>query len=597
MDFESSAIDQVITAITDYAGYTTTWNKTVFEVQDFDSDIPSGNIHNGICPFVAIRGGLSDDYTQIAGDLYEGTTELEIYIAISAPLIYSRASWAPIHTFTGEIERAIATLDGEGFRMSPTTSKSNPVSLNQMVNRVLTISIEGAECREATGPPVYQSNPVLSGTPKEGNTLTVTNGEVIGTEPITYSYDWLNDGISIGATDQNTYLVPAGIEGDTISCEVTASNGILPTDSAESNGLEIVAMLPPVNTVAPVLSGTPEPDEVLSCTDGTWTGEPTIVYTYAWYKAPSTVIAGETANTYTVLIGDIGEDIFCRVTGTNGVDNSSADSNSLSIVSGFIAALDGVTPAFAASPVQQLTSAYATGGLDGVNYRNGTTAATGSLGWVSNKFDVDGWDTASTSGSQSLFTTSILDQISSNDLAQVGTTLQPELLRPGQSSTDGVNDKLVSPYTLGNGDNFTIYLFTKDMGTAKFAAICQQFEGAGVRSWKISAANPGLGRFEIAYETASGSLNYTWLVPTYYDGSTYPVIAISFSSATGAICYANGVAQSLFSTTGTIDTVLTTGAKLEIIGKQDLEGFAMTHDTNSQVEIQAVVDQWDLNNV
>jgi len=306
MDFESSAIDQLITTVVNYAGYSTDWKKVIFEVQDFDSDIPSGTIHKGLCPLVAIRGGISDDYTNISGDLYEGTTELEIYVAIESPLIYSRESWEPIYTFSGEVERAIALLDGEGFRMPPQTSKSYPVSKGGLLYRVITISIEGSECREATGPPVYQSNPVLSGTPKEGNTLTVTNGVAIGTEPITYSFNWLNDGISIGATDQNTYVVPAGVEGDTISCEVTANNGIPPTDSAESNGLVIVAMLPPVNTVAPVLSGTPEPDEVLTCTDGTWTGEPTIIFTYAWYKAPSTVIGGETANTYTVLAGDVG---------------------------------------------------------------------------------------------------------------------------------------------------------------------------------------------------------------------------------------------------------------------------------------------------
>jgi len=153
MNFESSAIDQVITAITNYGGYVTEWDKTIFEVQDFDTDIPSGNIHSGLCPFVAIRGGLSDDYTQVAGDLYSGTTEIEIYIAVTAPLFYSRESYALIHTFTGEIERAVSTLDGNGFRMSPQTSKSNPVSMNQLLNRVLAISIEGSECRAVNADP------------------------------------------------------------------------------------------------------------------------------------------------------------------------------------------------------------------------------------------------------------------------------------------------------------------------------------------------------------------------------------------------------------------------------------------------------------
>jgi len=236
MDFESSAIDQLIDVIVNYTGYSTVWNKTVFEVQDFDSDIPSGNMHNGICPFVAIRGGLSDDYTQVSGDLYEGTTELEIYIAISAPLIFSRESWAPIHTFTGEIERAIATLDGDGFRMSPHTSKSNPVSLNQMVNRVLTISIEGSECRETPVAPEFQTSPVISGTPQPGEALTAVHGTATGTPEPVITGEWYLEGVATGDTDL-TYIVPNNV-GDNVTFLDTATND-MDVDTALSNQLEI----------------------------------------------------------------------------------------------------------------------------------------------------------------------------------------------------------------------------------------------------------------------------------------------------------------------------------------------------------------------
>jgi len=238
MDFESSAIDQVISAIEDYSGYTTEWDKTIFEVQDFDSDIPSGIINNGRCPFVAIRGGLSDDYTQVSGDLYEGTTELEIYIAISAPLIFSRESWAPIHTFTGEIERAIATLDGDGFRMSPHTSKDNPVSLNQMVNRVLTISIDGSECRETPVAPEFQTSPVISGTPEPGETLTAVHGTATGSPTPVITGEWYLEGVATGDTDL-TYIVPNNV-GDNVTFLDTATND-MGVDTALSNQLEIVS--------------------------------------------------------------------------------------------------------------------------------------------------------------------------------------------------------------------------------------------------------------------------------------------------------------------------------------------------------------------
>jgi hypothetical protein len=273
--------------------------------------------------------------------------------------------------------------------MSPDTSKSNPVSLNQLLNRVLTISIEGSECRAAAGPPSFQSPPVLTGTPKEDNTLSVTNGTVIGTEPIAYSYNWLN--VSGPAPDQNTYDVVAGDVGSTISCEVTASNGI-PDDAVdESNGLEIVAMLPPVNTVAPVLSGTPNPGEVLTTTDGTWTGEAPITFTYTWYKVIGGLIGGETNNTYTVLLGDVESEIYCEVTGTNVVGFDTADSNSLEIVSGFLGLGDIVPMDWGISNTQPLSIAYGNSGNNAVAYRNGTTAAAGEIGWINNKFDVDAW--------------------------------------------------------------------------------------------------------------------------------------------------------------------------------------------------------------
>lgn len=92
------------------------------------------------------------------------------------------------------------------------------------------------------------------------------------------------------------------------------------------------APAPPVNTVAPVASGTMTVGQLLSTTDGTWTGDATIVFTYQWYRAPSTAIVGATASTYTTVQADAGFQPLCRVTGTNGAGASSADSNTLAEV-------------------------------------------------------------------------------------------------------------------------------------------------------------------------------------------------------------------------------------------------------------------------
>lgn len=85
---------------------------------------------------------------------------------------------------------------------------------------------------------------------------------------------------------------------------------------------------PPVNTVAPVISGTQVVGQTLSTTNGTWTGDPT--FTYQWYRG-ATLISGATSNTYVLVQADAGNtsNITCRVTGTNILGSATATSNTL----------------------------------------------------------------------------------------------------------------------------------------------------------------------------------------------------------------------------------------------------------------------------
>jgi hypothetical protein len=94
--------------------------------------------------------------------------------------------------------------------------------------------------------------------------------------------------------------------------------------------LEILAAAagPPVNTAAPVISGTINQGQTLTTTNGTWTGSPT-GYTYQWVNSTTGNISGATASTYVLQASDVGDDITCVVTATNGSGNASATSNSL----------------------------------------------------------------------------------------------------------------------------------------------------------------------------------------------------------------------------------------------------------------------------
>ena len=88
---------------------------------------------------------------------------------------------------------------------------------------------------------------------------------------------------------------------------------------------------PPVNTVAPAITGTPNVGNVLTVSNGTWDNTPT-GYTYTWQISIDGLTAwsdipGETTNTYT--IGAEMESYYIRaiVTASNEFGNASAPSN------------------------------------------------------------------------------------------------------------------------------------------------------------------------------------------------------------------------------------------------------------------------------
>ena len=60
----------------------------------------------------------------------------------------------------------------------------------------------------------------------------------------------------------------------------------------------------PVNTSPPQITGTPQVGHVLSCSQGTWTNNPTS-FAYKWNR-DGTAITGATSSSYTVVSADAG---------------------------------------------------------------------------------------------------------------------------------------------------------------------------------------------------------------------------------------------------------------------------------------------------
>jgi hypothetical protein len=177
-------------------------------------------------------------------------------------------------------------------------------------------------------PPSNTVAPVISGISDIGSVLTTTDGTWAGTAPITYTYQWNQNGNPIIGETNSTYTLVVADYLKDITCEVTATN-VAGSSSATSNAITCTGTAP-VNTVAPVISGTPTVGQTLSSTTGTWTGNPTPTYTYQWKRNGSN-IASATSSTYTLVQADATFAITCAVTGTNVVGAAEATSNSLTI--------------------------------------------------------------------------------------------------------------------------------------------------------------------------------------------------------------------------------------------------------------------------
>ncbi len=194
----------------------------------------------------------------------------------------------------------------------------------------------------AAAPPVNTVLPSISGTARDGSTLTAATGSWTGTSPITYTFQWRRcDALGgacadIAGATASTYTQVAADIGSTIRVVVTGTNAG-GSASATSAQTVVVAAAPPVNTVLPVISGTARDGQTLVTSNGTWTGTPSITYSYQWRRcnaagAACADIAGATGGSYTQVPADVGGTIRVVVTGTNAGGNASATSSATVVV-------------------------------------------------------------------------------------------------------------------------------------------------------------------------------------------------------------------------------------------------------------------------
>ncbi len=85
------------------------------------------------------------------------------------------------------------------------------------------------------------------------------------------------------------------------------------------------ALSAPANTVIPAITGTAELGEILTASDGTWTGYPNPTFARQWKRDGENII-GATTSSYTLIEDDIGSEITFSVTATNNQGTSTATS-------------------------------------------------------------------------------------------------------------------------------------------------------------------------------------------------------------------------------------------------------------------------------
>jgi hypothetical protein len=183
--------------------------------------------------------------------------------------------------------------------------------------------VVAGRCRQV---PVNTGRPTASAIPLVGQVVTVKPGIWVGFPEAAFSYQWRRGASNIaGATGASYTLVDLDI-AELITCRVTGTNSA-GSNTADTNAIGPVAaaLVAPVNTAAPAITGTPTVGQTLTASTGTWTGSPAPSFAYQW-RRNGTDIAGATASTYLLQAADEGATITVRVTATNSQGSAGATS-------------------------------------------------------------------------------------------------------------------------------------------------------------------------------------------------------------------------------------------------------------------------------
>ena len=257
----------------------------------------------------------------------------------------------------------------------------------------------------------------------------------------------------------------------------------------------------PVNTVAPAITGTAQEGQTLTCSTGTWTGNPTPTYSYQWKRNGSN-IGSATNSTYILVTADVGQSIKCTVTATNFIGSANADSNTVTPTSAANLLLDTYPSAAVAYSLRKLRTAYSG---SAIRVRRSSDNAEQNIGFVSNVLDTASLLTFCGAGSG--YITTWYDQSGNGrNTTQSTATSQPMIIVAGALVTRGGKPALSFFDPIANLNNS---LINSTIGfpvnnVSHFAVSSKRINGANLRaiySTGILGPFDGFGLFYNTDET------------------------------------------------------------------------------------------------
>lgn len=182
------------------------------------------------------------------------------------------------------------------------------------------VEMESAPTAKVAGASFTAPMPVISGTPKYGQTLTATAG-TWQPAPSSLQVQWLRDGKPIAGANASSYRLVAADVDARISVSVTAKLAGYSTTTVASAQTSVVVGLKFTKAPTPKISGKAVFGAKLTAKPGTWKPKPS--FSYQWYRG-EVPIAGATKSTYVLRADDMGKRISVMVTARKSTYSSVA---------------------------------------------------------------------------------------------------------------------------------------------------------------------------------------------------------------------------------------------------------------------------------